>query len=135
MLSSKNHSQNIKSWLIRNVHCFIETNNMDEVEPESSRKSITNKIHNIANSYIIKLRIYITSMKKQKLSKHMSDTLKYSKIVKDQKLFCFIIYWKAHFAARCTNFTNLYKEFFLLFISCLSTNSMIKSRTYIRTTD
>ena len=65
-------------------------------------------------------------------SKHMFDTLKYSKIVKDQKLFCFIIYCKAHFAARCTNFTNLYKEFFLLFISYLSTNSMIKSGTYIR---
>ena len=84
MLSSKNHNQNIKSWLIRNVHRFIETNNMDEVEPESSRKSITNKIHNIANSYIIKLRKCITSMKKQKLSKHMFDTLKYSKIVQER---------------------------------------------------
>nr|POE83256.1 hypothetical protein CFP56_55907 [Quercus suber] len=36
---------------------------------------------------------------------------------------------KAHLAAGCTNFTNLYKEFFLLFISCLSTNSMNKHRS------
>ena len=92
MLSSKNHSQNIKSWLIRNVHCFIETNNMDEVEPESSRKSITNKIHNIANSYIIKLRKCITSMKKQKLSKHMFNTLKYSKIVQERPKTVFFYY-------------------------------------------